>query len=412
VIVSKLKDIAKVISGYAFKSSDFLSDNGIPAIKIKNIKNGDIDLSECDFVDRKFLSLNEKYHLKRNDILVSLTGSHLTQPNSVVGRIALYRHSFTSLLNQRAGKVIPYKNLVDPLYLYAFLSQDSIKETIAKKARGAANQANISPGDVEDTEILLPPLHTQRRIASILSSYDDLIENNLKRIKLLEEIAQRTYEEWFVKFRVNGEQLPIDEKTGLPVGWSIIEFQDVGQIVTGKTPSTTNQLFFDGEIPFVKTPDMSGFPYVLATSQCLSELGANTQKNKYIPKNSLMVSCIGSAGVIALASQSCQTNQQINAIVFKESIFTFYFYCFAKGLKPVLEALGSNGATMTNVNKGKFQKIKIVCPNLETIEEFHGLSNPIFELILDLQKQNQKLKESRDILLPKLMNPNYFQNVF
>ncbi len=412
MIVSKLKDIAKVISGYAFKSSDFLSDNGIPAIKIKNIKNGDIDLSECDFVDRKFLSLNEKYHLKRNDILVSLTGSHLTQPNSVVGRIALYRHSFTSLLNQRAGKVIPYKNLVDPLYLYAFLSQDSIKETIAKKARGAANQANISPGDVEDTEILLPPLHTQRRIASILSSYDDLIENNLKRIKLLEEIAQRTYEEWFVKFRVNGEQLPIDEKTGLPVGWSIIEFQDVGQIVTGKTPSTTNQLFFDGEIPFVKTPDMSGFPYVLATSQCLSELGANTQKNKYIPKNSLMVSCIGSAGVIALASQSCQTNQQINAIVFKESIFTFYFYCFAKGLKPVLEALGSNGATMTNVNKGKFQKIKIVCPNLETIEEFHGLSNPIFELILDLQKQNQKLKESRDILLPKLMNPNYFQNVF
>ena len=179
----KLGSIAKVISGYAFKSVDFMKSNGIPAIKIKNIKNGEIDLSECDFVSETFLTLNNKYHLNRNDILVSLTGSHLTQPNSVVGRIAIYRHDRVSLLNQRAGKILPDVKLVEPRFLYFFLSQDSVKESIAKKARGAANQANISPGDVEDTNICLPPLPTQKRIASILSAYDDLIENNLKRIK-------------------------------------------------------------------------------------------------------------------------------------------------------------------------------------------------------------------------------------
>lgn len=160
----------------------------------------------------------------------------------------------------------------------------------------------------------------------------------------------------------------------------------------------------NGNIPFVKTPDMSGFPYVIETVQKLSELGANTQKKKFIPKNSLMISCIGSAGIYALASMDCQTNQQINSIVFYQDYYTYYFYCLAKSLKPLLEGLGSNGATMTNVNKGKFEKIKAIYPTKERLIEFHTLIKNNFEIILNLQKQNKLLKEARDILLPRLMN--------
>lgn len=138
-----------MLSGFAFKSADFGIDNsGIPVIKIKNIKNCDIDLSEVDFVNESFLSINPKYHVTKNDILISLTGSHMTQPNSVVGRIALYRKKIKSLLNQRAGKIITDETKVDKFFLYAFLSQYSIREKIALMAKGAANQANISPGEI------------------------------------------------------------------------------------------------------------------------------------------------------------------------------------------------------------------------------------------------------------------------
>src|SRR5690606_34957278 len=106
-------------------------------------------------------------------------------------------------------------------------------------------------------KISLPPLQTQRRIASILSAYDDLIENNLKRIKLLEELAQRTYEEWFVKFRVNGVALEMDEETGLPVGWCKNTIGDMIEVGRGSSPRPiANTVYFKGgTIPWLKIAD-------------------------------------------------------------------------------------------------------------------------------------------------------------
>jgi type I restriction enzyme, S subunit len=296
------------------------------------------------------------------------------------------------------------ENVSDSDFIYYLAKTDDFRSYAIGSMVGASGRQRADATYVGNYEVNLPPLPTQKRIASILSTYDDLIENNLKRIKLLEEIAQRTYEEWFVKFRVNGEQLAIDEATGLPVGWVEREFDYFGNVITGKTPSTLNRNNFDGEIQFVKTPDMSNYPYVVETTQCLSLEGAKTQIKKYIPKNSLMISCIGSAGEFALASEECQTNQQINSIVFYKEYYTFYFYCFAKGLKPLLEAIGSNGATMTNVNKGKFEKILIKHPEESYLIRFHDIAQPCFDQILCLLKQNQKLKQSRDILLPRLMS--------
>ncbi len=394
MIVSKLKDIAKVISGYAFKSSDFLSDDGIPAIKIKNIKNGDIDLSECDFVDRKFLSLNEKYHLKRNDILVSLTGSHLTQPNSVVGRIALYRHSFTSLLNQRAGKVIPDTNLVDPLYLYAFLSQDSIKETIAKKARGAANQANISPGDVEDTEILLPPLPTQRRIASILSAYDDLIENNLKRIKLLEEIAQRTYEEWFVKFRVKGEQLPIDEKTGLPVGWSMVQLENLISFQKGKKATEIVSEYKEGYLKLLLLDGIESgkYPYTNPINQVITD------------KDDLLMLMDGARSSKVFFADKGVVGSTLSKITIKNEYLSSSLMKLFFDTNYELMQTNNTGAAIPHANKSFINGMQFPLPINEVLIKWKEIVEIQYKQIQSLKSQNQKLKESRDILLPKLMN--------
>ncbi len=294
-----------------------------------------------------------------------------------------------------------YNGVVKEFLYYKLIE---LEKHFHSESYGAAIQ-NINTDILRRTKILLPPLETQKRIASILSNYDDLIENNLKRIKLLEETAQNIYKEWFVNFRFpNYEHTEFDSESGLPVGWEKKTIDAFAEVITGKTPSTANSNFYGGNIPFVKTPDMHDAPYVLSTSIYLSNEGAESQNNKFLPKNSVMVSCIGTAGVVALASTNCQTNQQINSVRFDEEFKAFYFYGFARGLKPLLEGLGSNGATMVNVNKSKFEKIELIVPDSEILKKHYALVKVIFDQILILQEQNEKLKEARDILLPRLMN--------
>ena len=114
------------------------------------------------------------------------------------------------------------------------------------------------------------------------------------------------------------------------------EIRDFVKVVTRKTPSTSDQSNYGNDILFIKTPDMAKAKYVLESELGLSTKGANTQKGKYLPKNSLLVSCIGTAGVISLTAVEGQINQQINAVVFNKKSDVFFLYGFAKHLKPLL----------------------------------------------------------------------------
>ena len=222
---------------------------------------------------------------------------------------------------------------------------------------------------------------------------------------MLEQAAQNIYKEWFVNLRFPGhENTPLNEDTSLPKGWANGIISDFGKVVTGKTPSTKKPEFYGGNIPFVKTPDMHDSCYVTETTNNLTTSGAETQMNKNLPKNSVMVSCIGTAGVVAMTSKVSQTNQQINSVVFDSPFKSYYFYCFATRLKELLEGLGSSGATMVNVNKGKFENIQILIPSEEILRNYSSKVEPMFNQILTLLSQNQKLKVARDILLPRLMN--------
>ena len=144
-------------------------------------------------------------------------------------------------------------------------------------------------------------------------------------------------------------------------------------------------------------------PIVIESAQYLSEKGANSQTKKYIPKDSIMVSCIGTVGVVAISAIKAQTNQQINTIIPQKDHFRYYVYFALSDLKSRLEAMGG-GATMVNVNKGKFESLPIVIPSDSILQEFHEVCNPIFLQIRNLLIQNQKIKTARDIMLPRFMN--------
>lgn len=240
----KLGKYVEILSGFAFKSKDFLNC-GVPVIKIKNITQEGVTLEDVSYISKELADKNEKYHLNYNDILIALTGSHINQMSSVVGRIARIKYHEDSLLNQRVGKVFAKDSkLCDIDYVYYFLSQDYIKISLASKAGGAANQANISPNDVKSLTVRWPDIETQHRIANILSAYDDLIENNQKQIKLLEEAAQRLYKEWFVDLRFPGhENTKIVD--GVPEGWQWCKVRDVADINSSALPKNYKEDFID-----------------------------------------------------------------------------------------------------------------------------------------------------------------------
>lgn len=297
----------------------------------------------------------------------------------------------------------PQNKAVDNSFLYYYLSTFNVRRRMINSMVGATGRQRVNNDVFKSMEVDFPPLPVQRRIADILSAYDDLIENNRKQIKLLEEAAQRLYKEWFVDLRFPGhEKIKITD--GVPEGWERKPISGIGKVITGKTPSTANNDFYGNDIPFIKIPDMHGQIFPLKTEIKLSTLGANFQKSKYIPQDSIVVSCIATVGLVCITADLCQTNQQINSIVLYEKKHLYYLYFRMSELKMFLEGLGSNGATMTNVNKEKFENIEIIVPSKEIIENFYRIEKEYFDKILILSKQVLKLQEARDRLLPKLMN--------
>lgn len=399
----KLKNFIDVLSGFAFKSKDFTSA-GVPVIKIKNVTPPTVTLDDLSYVSKEIAQAQNRFLLSYDDVLIALTGSHINQMASVVGRVARVRHQTPSLLNQRVGKItVINPDEMDLDYVYYYLSQDLIKIQLASKAGGAANQANISPSDVKNLDIPFPDIDVQRRISGILSAYDNLIENNQKQIKLLEEAARRLYKEWFVDLRFPGyEDAPIVD--GVPEGWSLRPISDFGEVVTGKTPSTEKKEYYGGNIPFVKIPDMHECVYPVITESSLTEAGAKTQINKFIPRNGIMVSCIATVGLVNIAVERCQTNQQINSIILSDERDLYYVFSAMKRLKELLEGVGSNGATMTNVNKTKFASLPVLYPSEELRDSYYSFCKPIFEEIYNLSLSVVGLKKARDRLLPKLMS--------
>lgn len=280
-------------------------------------------------------------------------------------------------------------------------SLDYYKKQYQERSQGAA-QDNLSLEKIESLKLKVPPVSLQKKIADIIFAYDNLIENNEKRIKILEEMAKRLYTEWFVKFKFPGHE-KIILVNGLPEGWEIKKIKDIGKVITGKTPSTSKLENFNGDILFIKTPDLHGNIFIIETEQTLSDMGARSQGLKMLPEKTVFVSCIGTLGIVGITSKLSQTNQQINAIVADEEGDYCMLYFFVKSLRKQLMGLGANGATMGNVNRDKFENIKILYPDKGIREEFFKLTSNLFNEILNLEKQIQTLTKTRDLLIPQLV---------
>jgi type I restriction enzyme, S subunit len=412
---SKLGDVAKVISGFAFKSKDFSKNKGVPVIKIKNIQKEKVEVSDEYFLDESFLSINSKFHCKKDDILISLTGSHITLPNSVVGRVAKYHYNFTSLLNQRGGKiVVTDENKLVNNYLYYYLCQPEVRTILALFGRGGANQVNISPSNVESIKIDLPPIQTQERIADILSDYDDLIENNLKRIKLLEQAAQNIYKEWFVNLRFPGhENTPINEETGLPEGWEEKPLGDIiSKLESGSRPKGGIDKSLKKGVPSIGAESVRGLGYFdFSKTKYIKEVFFGKMRKGVLEDRDILIykdgAYIGRSTLFQdnFPFEKCSINEHIFLIHAKNELLQYYLYftLHSSLYFEKMQSLNSNAA-QPGINQKKIKTLPIICPSSNLLIKFDSMVIPMISEIYKLAKMNLKLKTGRDILLPRLMN--------
>src|SRR5437868_3674533 len=153
-------------------------------------------------------------------------------------------------------------------------------------------------------------------------------------------------------------------------GWSIFTLNDIGRIITGKTPPTSVQAYFNGDIPFVTPSDMDGRKVISETERYLTEDGAEAVKGAKLPKDAVMVSCIGSdMGKVALAGKDCVTNQQLNSIIVNEDHCPHYIYYNLSNRKNELRSLAGSGSAQPILNKGHFSQLTICCPPLKKEEQ-------------------------------------------
>jgi type I restriction enzyme S subunit len=262
-----LGDFVKHQKGFAFKSKWFI-DEGIPIVKVTDFTSSSIDKNSIQYIQEGIAEDKVKYKLKTGDSVIQTVGSWPNNPASVVGKaIQVPEELNDALLNQNAVILRPKEELKEPLdrfFLFYLLRSESYKGFIINTAQGAANQASITLDSIFRFPFYKPLLKTQKKIAAILSAYDDLIENNKRRIALLEKMAEEIYREWFVRFRFPGYQDAKFER-GVPKGWKIeivkkivdrrkfgkiyreTDLNDMGSIVVIDQSRKDHLGFYDGE---------------------------------------------------------------------------------------------------------------------------------------------------------------------
>lgn len=291
---------------------------------------------------------------------------------------------------------------------YAYLFKTSLIRRKLSNSSVGTNISNLNQRILSSLDIPFPKYQIQQKIASILSAYDDLIENNLKRIKLLEEAAQNIYKEWFVNMRFpNYENVSINEDTGLPEGWVIKNLEDLcSKIASGGTPSRNQKTFWEGgNIDWVTTKELKD-GFIFQTKEKVTEEGLNKSSAKFFPAGTIVMAIyasptLGRLGI--LTKESCFNQAAVGFICNRELISNEFLYYKLLEERQNLNNLAI-GAAQQNINVGKVKNHGVVLPNLSLIDSFSELVNSNFNMRRTLGEMNYRLKEARDILLPRLMN--------
>ncbi|MBW4505632.1 MAG: restriction endonuclease subunit S [Scytonematopsis contorta HA4267-MV1] len=269
---------------------------------------------------------------------------------------------------------------------------------------GASNPT-LNRNHIHKIRLNCPPLYIQKKIAAILSAYDDLIENNNRRIALLEKMAEEIYREWFVRLRFPGYEQVTCHK-GVPEGWNLIKIEKAFKIIGGGTPSKEESRYWnDGNINWYTPSDITSANGIFLSSSSLkcTEEGLNNSSARLFPAYSIMMTSRATIGAIGVNVTTACTNQGFINCIPNENYPLFFLYHWLKLNKTSFELL-SSGATFSELSKSTFKKMNILTPNKELVHKFNNNIMQMFKRIEILLSEVTILKQTRSRLLTRLIS--------
>ncbi len=378
--IVNLNNIADYYNGYPFKPTQWKT-LGTPIIRIQNLTGSSNVINYFDGL------LDSRYKISNGDLLLSW---------SATLNVYIW-HGSDAYLNQHIFKVLP-KKLIDKLYLYYVLG--IVISKLKNQVHGSTMKHFVKSA-LSLVYIPLPPLEEQKRIAYVLSKIRNAIDIQTQLIKLLQDLKKSMMHKLFTE-GIGHTEFKDTEIGRIPKEWEIKALKDIGNIITGKTPSKSNsEYWLNGKIEFIKPPDLNN-NIITTYSEMISESAKN--KASIVPKNSVLVSCIGIIGRVGYANKEIAFNQQINGLVLNNKIayYLFIFYILQYERKQY-EILASK-TTVPIINKSKFSMISIPLPSLEEQKKIAYILSTIDDKISIETKRKEFFEKLFKTMLNKLMS--------
>jgi type I restriction enzyme S subunit len=374
-----LGDMIEIKHGYAFLGQHFASAGSHIVLTPGNF-----------FDDGGFKHKGEKekwydgpipdgYVLSKGDLVVAMT----EQAEGLLGSSAIIPCSGLYLHNQRLGLVqLRDKSKTDERFVYYLFNSKPVRQQIRASASGLKIR-HTAPSRIANVKVSIPPFPVQRRIAAILSAYDDLIENSQRRISILEAMARALYREWFVEFRFLGhEKVPrVASPLGdIPQDWKVVAFTEIADVLSGGTLKTHIAEYWNGEIPFFTPRDTPPCFYVQDTEKHVTELGLSRCASERYPPDTVFITARGTVGKVALASVPMAMNQSCYALRGKHGMPQRVLFLMMLQQVDYLKT-NTGGATFDTIVVDTFRRMKVLKPAPETIATFARQTDAIFEQV-------------------------------
>lgn len=401
-------DCASGPFGSNLKVECFVED-GFPIIDGANLKGVRVTDNITKFVtEEKARSLSRSI-AKRRDVIVTISGT--------LGQISFIPNDSKYneyLCSQRQFRVTFDESKIDVEYLVNYLHTDFGQKKILSFANYVGVPALAQPlPNFKKIELLIPSIQNQKKVVQVLSALDGKIALNKKMNQKLEAMAKRLYDYWFVQYdfpdknghpyKITGGPMTYNPtlKREIPEGWEVDVVGNVCETVLGGTPSTENESFWNGNIPWLNSGEVAEFP-ILNAEKRITEDAVKNSATAYLPAGSVTLSITRHLRPSIMAIDAC-INQSVAGIKENDILKNGYLYPYLVNEIPRLNTL-RGGAQQPHINKDTVDKSPIALPTQNVLHQYYEKVNPLYNEIIEKAKESQKLTTLRDKLLPLLMN--------
>lgn len=378
----KLGELIGAINGHAFKRDEF-TGQGIPVIKIKNVVPPMINFESVDteYIPSENLKNFKKYQVELGDVVISLTGSHVDQSGSMVGKVGRYYYDFPALLNQRVAKLYVKDNQkLDEDYFYFWISRSSVQRYLALNAGGSANQANISVQDIFMLDIEVPTIDIQKAIASQLQKLIDKINVNEKINDNLDVLLTTIFEN-----KINSG---VFNKTNLT---------DIATYKNGLAMQKFRPADNEQSLPVLKIKELNQGYTDDSSDRCSAEIDDSVIVNT----GDIVFSWSGTLLVKNWAGETAGLNQHLFKVISNNYPEWFVYEWTKYHLRKFQSIAAGKATTMGHIKRSDLKSSEVLVPNNDELDKLNTIMKPIYDKRIEIINENQRLAKIKRILLQK-----------